>query len=88
MFSILVSRTFQKQFKNASKDVQKRIKKGLKELEKDPFNPRPGADIRSLKDTVPQKHRMRIGEYRLIYHVDGTKIMLIDLFIRSRGYRE
>jgi len=88
MYQVIVSRTFQKQFNNLSKEMQDRIRKALKELEKDPINPRSGADIKPLQETDPQKHRMRIGEYRLIYLCDGTKVMLIELFVRSRGYRE
>ena len=88
MFQILASRTFQKQFGDLPNDTQKRIRNGLKELERDPFNSRSGADIRSLKDTDPPKHRMRTGDYRLIYHVDGKSVKLIELFVRGRGYRE
>ena len=88
MYQVLVSRTFQKQFNGVSKDLHKRIKKGLKELEKDPFNPRSGADIKPVKDTDHQKHRIRVGEYRLIYRVEGTKIKMVELFLRGRGYRD
>lgn len=88
MHQVLVSRTFQKQFNGVSKDLQKRIKKGLKELEKDPFNPRSGADIKPVKDTDPQKHRIRVEEYRLIYRVEGTKIKTVVLILRGRGYRD
>ncbi|MCK5773077.1 MAG: type II toxin-antitoxin system RelE/ParE family toxin [Thermoplasmata archaeon] len=88
MFRILVSRTFQKQFGDLPENMQKRIRNGLNELERDPFNSRSGADIKSLKDTDPPKHRMRIGEYRLIYHVDDLTVMLIEIFIRGRGHRE
>ncbi len=88
MYQVFVSRTFQKEFNNVSKDMQKRIKKGLKELEKDPFNHRSGADIKLVKDTDPQKHRLRVGDYRLIYRVEGVKVKMIEMFIRGRGYRE
>ena len=88
MYQVLVSDTFQKQYNTVSKEMQKRIKKGLKELEKDPFNPRSGADIKPVKDTNPQKHRLRVGEYRLIYRVEGPKIKMVELFLRGRGYRD
>jgi mRNA-degrading endonuclease RelE of RelBE toxin-antitoxin system len=88
MYRVLGSHTFRKQYNNVSKDMQKRIKKGLKELEKDPFNPRSGADIKPVKDTDPQKHRLRIGEYRLIYRVEGTDVKMVELFLRGRGYRD
>lgn len=87
MFQVLVSRTFQKQFDDLPKDMKKRIRKALKELEKDPINPRTGADIKSLQDTDPPKHRMRVGDYRIIYCIDGIKVMVIEIFSRGRGYR-
>jgi mRNA interferase RelE/StbE len=68
--------------------MQKRIKKGLKELEIDPINSRSGADIKQLKDTDPPKHRMRIGEYRIIYHIEDKTVKVIEIFTRSRGYRD
>ena len=88
MYQVFLSRTFQKQYKKLSKDMQKRIKKSLKELEKDPISPRSGADIKPLEDTDPQKHRIRVGDYRLIYRIEGTEVKVIEIFIRSRGYRE
>ncbi|MGA1793854.1 MAG: type II toxin-antitoxin system RelE family toxin [Thermoplasmatota archaeon] len=88
MYQVLVSATFQKQFDKLPLDVRKRIRKGLNELEKDPIDPRPGADIKQLKDTDPPKHRLRIGEYRVIYLVEKNKVKVIEVFIRSRGYRE
>ena len=88
MYQVLVSRTFQKQYKKLSKDMQNRIKKSLKELEEDPISPRSGADIKLLEDTDPLKHRIRVGEYRLIYRIEGTEVKMIEIFIRGRGYRE
>ena len=88
MYEILVSNTFQKQYNDVSKEIQKRIKKGLKELEKDPLNPRSGAYIKLIKDTNPQKHRLRIGDYRLIYRIEGNKVKMVELFLRGRGYRD
>ncbi len=88
MFQVMLSRTFQKQFKALSKDMQKRVRAGLRELEKDPFDPRPNANIKPLKDTTPQKHRLRISEYRIIYFVEGNIVKVIELFKRGRGYRK
>jgi len=88
MYQVLVSATFQKQFDRLPLDAIKRIRKALKELEKDPIDPRPGADIKQLKDTDPPKHRLRIGEYRVIYLVEKNHVKVIDVFIRCRGHRE
>jgi len=88
MFNILVSRTFQKQFKTLPKSMQKRVKTALTELEDNPFDYRSGADIKELKNTKPQKHRIRVGDYRIVYLVDKKVIQVIEIFQRGRGYRE
>ena len=88
MFNILVSRTFQKQFKTLPKSMQNRVKIALAELEDNPFDSRSGADIKELKSTKPQKHRIRIGDYRIVYFVDKKVISIIEIFQRGRGYRE
>lgn len=88
MYRVLVSRTFLKQYGSLSKEMQKRIRKGLEEHKQDPSRSRYGADIKQLKDTDPPKHRMRIGEYRIIYRIEEKTVRLIELFTRNRGYRE
>jgi mRNA-degrading endonuclease RelE of RelBE toxin-antitoxin system len=87
MYTVLVSATFQKQFESLDEDLQKRIKSALKELEKDPLRPRPHADIKPLAGTAPLKRRLRIGEYRIIYLVEGKTVKVIEVFSRGRGYR-
>ncbi len=88
MYKVQVSSTFQKQFNALSKNVQKRIRSGLKELEKDPIRVRSGADITPLSVTKPQKHRLRVGEYRIIYLIQNKTVRVIELFKRGRGYRK
>ncbi len=86
MFEIIVSKTFQKQFHSLSEDDQKRIRLGLPVLAEDPFTPRSGADIKSLKQTVPKKYRLRIGELRIIYSIRDEEIQIIEVFRRGQGY--
>jgi mRNA-degrading endonuclease RelE of RelBE toxin-antitoxin system len=88
MYKVLVSRTFQKQFNSLNKSIQKRIKGGLKELEKDPKKARPNADISPLSGTKPQKYRLRVGEYRIIFLIDKKTVRVIEVFKRGRGYRK
>ena len=88
MYAVRVSKTFQKQFHGLPMDIQKRIRAALAELITDPFKPRSGADIKALLDTKPPKHRLRAREYRIIYHVEGKTVEVIELFHRGRGYRE
>ena len=88
MADVLVSRTFLKQYRTLPQDEQIRIKESLHHLEKDPFSPRPGADIKPLQGTHPQKYRIRVGAYRIVYAVpDNNTIQVIEIFRRGRNYR-
>ena len=87
MPQILLSKTFQKQFKTLDKSMQKRVKNALLALEENPMESRPGADIKELKNTKPQKHRIRIGDYRIVYLIEKNAVKAIEIFLRGRGYR-
>jgi mRNA-degrading endonuclease RelE of RelBE toxin-antitoxin system len=86
MFSVTVSRTFQKQFQKLSSAMKKRVRKGLTELEEDPITPRAKADVKILEGTDPIKRRLRIGDYRIIYFIDKRTVKVIEIFPRGRGY--
>ena len=86
VYTVLVSRTFQKSFNELSKNTQDRIRKHLQELTEDPVTPRPQCDINVLQDTDPRKYRLRVGEYRVIYSIDKKKVNIIELIKREVGY--
>ena len=46
-----------------------------------------GADIKELKNTKPQKHRIRIGDYRIVYLTEKNTVKVIEIFLRGRGYQ-
>ena len=86
-YTILVSKTFQKQFHSLENNVQERIISALKTLEDDPFHSRSGTDIKKLSHTEPTKYRLRVGNYRIIYTVEEKTIKVIEVFKRERRYR-
>ncbi len=90
MYAVLVSAIFQRQFNALQKDTQQRIRAALKELEKNPFTSRSGADIKQLAGTKPPKHRIRVGDFRIVYAAEGktNMVKVIEVFKRGRGYRE
>lgn len=90
MSRVLVSRRFQRKFRKLSGQERSRIREGLSALEEDPLTPRPGADIKPLSGTTPPKHRLRVGDFRVIYVVDTERdeVRVIDVFRRGRGYRD
>ena len=86
MFRVLVSRTFQREFQKIPLNSQTRTRKSLTCLEEDPYAPRAHADIKPLKDTHSQKYRLRAGNFRIIYVVEGNEVKILDMLHRRRGY--
>jgi mRNA-degrading endonuclease RelE of RelBE toxin-antitoxin system len=86
MFTVLVSKTFQAQFNQLDMNLQNRIRNGLDELKIDPYKPRSKADIKVLENTNPQKYRLRVGNYRIVYCLENKLVKVIELFHRGRGY--
>lgn len=88
MRKVFGSETFQKQLKSVDKKLKKRIMDGLRNLGSDPYTPRTGADIIPVKGTDPQKYRLRVGDYRIVYVVEKDTVKVIEMFPRGRGYRD
>ena len=85
-YQVLLSQNFKKHYSGLEKEEQKRIKKALYELETDPFNPRPTADIKPLTATKPRKYRLRVGNFRVIYFIESESVRVIEVFRRGKGY--
>ncbi len=85
-YQVLLSQTFRKQYAGLEKGEQKRIKNTLFELEKDPFTPRSSADIKPLSGTNPKKYRLRVGDFRVIYSIEGGDVKRIEVFRRGKEY--
>ena len=83
---VLVSKNFQQKFHQFPNKVQNQIRTALNELHEDPYTSRSKCDVKELKGTDPKKHRLRIGEYRIIYFVEKNTVKIIDLIKRETGY--
>ncbi|NJD76529.1 MAG: type II toxin-antitoxin system RelE/ParE family toxin [Candidatus Methanoperedens sp.] len=70
-------------------DTKDRIKLALRNLENDPFRDRPKADIKKLEGTKGREnlYRLRIGDYRAVYAVEGNTVWVAEIFLRGKGYR-
>jgi len=86
-FRVTLSETAARQLRKLPSEQRNRIVRGLRVLERDPFRPRPKADIRTIEGTDPRKYRIRIGEYRAVYAVVGRDVKILEVFTRGRGYR-
>jgi mRNA interferase RelE/StbE len=69
--------------------TRNRIKRSLRQLQEDPLRSRPGADIRRLVGTRGRQDlfRLRVGDFRVIYAVEGDAIWVTEIFSRGKGYR-
>lgn len=87
-FDVQVSRTFEKAYRRLDRNLQRRVRNALERLREDPRSPRPGADIKLLHGTDPLKHRLRVGDYRVVFVVDGRRVLVLDVFPRGKGYAD
>ncbi len=73
-----------------SPELRSRIIRALRNLQKDPFQSRSGADIARLIGTKGSQDlfRLRVGDYRAIYAVEDNIVYVTDLFRREKGYSQ
>lgn len=74
--------------KGLDEGTRSRIKSALRNLEDDPFKKRPKADIKKLIGTKGREdlYRLRIGDYRAIYAIEGNTVWVTEIFLRGKGY--
>jgi len=89
-YHVKVHRTVAKTLSRMSRKERSRVVRGLRVLETDPYKPRAGADIVRLEGTRGREDlfRLRIGDYRAVYSVEGSTVYVTDLFHRGRGYAQ
>ena len=85
-YEVLLSETAIRQLKRLPPDLQKRIKKALTELRAEPFKPRAKADIKKLKGPKRDYYRLKVGDYRAIYVVEGKSVLVAKILPRSKAY--
>ena len=85
-FEVLLSETARRQLKNLPPDIQGRMKVKLGELKNDPYRPRPKADIKKLKGPKRDYYRLRIGNFRALYVVEGYNVRVAKIVPRSKAY--
>lgn len=74
--------------KSLSPEIRERLKTGIKSLEIDPFKSHLHSDIKKLKGTKKREdlYRLRVGDYRVIYAVEGNTIYVLEIISREKGY--
>lgn len=83
----MVSETALRTLAELDKKTAERIKSSLTELENDPFQPRPKADIKKLHGFgKPEMYRLRIGDFRAIYFIINKDVNITSIITRGKGY--
>jgi len=85
-YKVLVSQTAAKELRVLEKSLQDRIKERLRGLSKDPINSTGRLDVKKLSGTGRNYSRLMVGDYRVIFFVDGMKIKVVRIAKRSDVY--
>ena len=78
---ISFSKTFEKQFLKYDKKFQKRIFEAIKKL--------PEGDIKKLtSNDEPPIFRLRIGKFRILFHMTEEEIKILKIDSRGQIYKK
>ncbi|MEK6887524.1 MAG: type II toxin-antitoxin system RelE/ParE family toxin [Candidatus Aenigmatarchaeota archaeon] len=58
----------------------------LRTLKENPFEPRPGTDIKKLQGKLHTLYRLRVGKCRFEYFVEANIVWVTKAFRREQGY--
>jgi mRNA interferase RelE/StbE len=81
MYRLKFGRGAQKALARMPRDQAKRIRAGIDRLANDPWAP--NLDVRRLRGQ--HGHRLRIGDWRVIYEIDFEEGTIVIVRIRPRG---
>ena len=86
-WTIKVSSGAEKYYKKLDKKLRKRIKEDITSLSKFE-NPLEHPQVKSLTADLRGFHRLRVGEYRVIFSIiEKTKIIaVVNIFPRGKAY--
>ena len=82
LYEVLLHPDAQKVYADADRALAKKIARCLRQLEK---TPRSHPNIKALKGDYAGYYRYRIGDYRVIYSVDGELVQVFVVVIAHRS---
>ena len=85
MYEVILSAEAEKIYASADQALAKKIARCFEQLEKNPyFHP----NIKSLKGNLDGYSRYRIGDYRVIYQINGEnkQVIISNIVHRSEAY--
>lgn len=85
-FKVVASKRFYRDLNRLEEDTKKRIFAAIETLGNEPFGIKRGLNIKKLK-AEDNKYRIRVGHYRVIYRIDGDRVLLTTVAHRREAYR-
>jgi len=87
-FKAIATNRFKKDFRSFEKSEQKRLIQAIAKITNDPYGVNREQDIKKLKDSK-SSYRLRVGDLRIIYEIDGKKsiLWLLTVAHRKESYR-
>lgn len=79
-YEVLVSQTARKQLEALDKGSRARIKRALRHI--DPSR----STVKRLKGPKRDYFRLRVGEYRVMFTVEGKRVLVVKILHRRVAY--
>jgi mRNA interferase RelE/StbE len=81
-YSLVISNRFRRDLRRLDAGMHRRVLEALEQLQE---NPRQGSQ---LTDVTIGAWRMRVGDYRIRYDIEGDQVLLYRVRHRREIYRE
>jgi mRNA interferase RelE/StbE len=81
-YRLVYTRRAVRDISKLERSVKERIKKSLEKYAEEPFS-----YARKMADPTLGTYRFRIGEYRVVFDIEGDELVILRLGHRSEIYR-
>ncbi len=79
-YNLILSNKFDKEFSQLDRKLQDRVVEGLKEIKENPYEGKP------LKGKLKEMFSWRVGKYRILYQIQGDKLLIIVINVEHRKH--